>query len=44
MLNPKLIPWLEAGIKRFAEQGIEDLNINELSSRQPGQLIIQFHQ
>ena len=32
MLNPKLIPWLEAGIRRFAEQGIEGLNINELSA------------
>ena len=43
MLNPKLIPWLEAGIKRFAEQGIEGLNLTALSSRQLGQLIIQFH-
>lgn len=32
MLNPKLLPWLKAGINRFAEQGIEGLNVNELST------------
>ena len=32
MNNPKLIPWLEAGIRRFAAMGPDGLNINEISA------------
>ena len=32
MNNPKLIPWLDAGIRRFASMGLEGLNINEISA------------
>ena len=31
MRNPKLQPWLEAGIKRFALNGINGLNISEIA-------------
>ena len=32
MKNPKLRPWLEAGIKRFANAGLDGINVNEISA------------
>jgi len=32
MKNPKLSPWLEAGIKRFANAGLDGINVNEISA------------
>ena len=31
MKNPKLLPWLDAGIKRFAQSGLKGLNITEMA-------------
>ena len=31
MRNPKLKPWLETGLKRFAYQGLKGLNVKEMS-------------
>ncbi len=30
--QPRLVPWLKVGIKRFAADGLEGLNINEISA------------
>jgi AcrR family transcriptional regulator len=32
MFNPKSVPWLKAGIKRFAEHGPSGINVNEMSA------------
>ena len=31
MRNPKLKPWLDAGIKRFAFQGVKGLSVKEMA-------------
>lgn len=31
MRNPKLKPWLDSGIRRFAQQGLKGLNVKEMA-------------
>ena len=31
MRNPKLKPWLDSGIRRFAEHGLKGLNVKEMA-------------